>query len=130
MAASILDSIILVIFSVLVNRLLFGSLAPADPGSILALTGMAFLLQWAVSASYESLFVAWFGATPGKMAVRLQVVTAGGARLSLGRSIGRYFAKMVSGFTLCIGYIIVAFDDEKRGLHDYICSTRVIKSPK
>jgi uncharacterized RDD family membrane protein YckC len=26
-----------------------------------------------------------------------------------------------------IGYIMAAFDDEKRALHDRICSTRVIR---
>jgi len=25
-----------------------------------------------------------------------------------------------------IGYLIVAFDDQKRALHDHICNTRVI----
>jgi uncharacterized RDD family membrane protein YckC len=28
---------------------------------------------------------------------------------------------------LCIGYIMIAFDSEKRGLHDMICDTRVVR---
>jgi hypothetical protein len=41
-------------------------------------------------------------------------------------SVGRYFAKMLSSLTLLIGYIIAAFDEEKRSLHDRICNTRVV----
>jgi len=33
---------------------------------------------------------------------------------------------MVSGLACYIGYIIVAFDDQKRALHDHMCNTRVI----
>jgi len=35
---------------------------------------------------------------------------------------------MLSGMTLGIGYILAAFDAEKRGLHDMICDTRVIRA--
>ena len=30
--------------------------------------------------------------------------------------------------TLGIGYVMVAVDDEKRGLHDYVSETRVVKT--
>ena len=44
------------------------------------------------------------------------------------RAIGRYFAAMLSSLILCIGYLLIAFDAEKRALHDMICDTRVIKT--
>ena len=68
------------------------------------------------------------GATIGKKALRLKVVMPDGGRVSLGRAFGRYFAKMLSGIPLYIGFIMVGFDSEKRGLHDYICNTRVIRT--
>jgi uncharacterized RDD family membrane protein YckC len=34
----------------------------------------------------------------------------------------------ISAFILMIGYIMAAFDSEKRALHDRICETRVIYS--
>jgi hypothetical protein len=41
--------------------------------------------------------------------------------------VGRCLAKGLAGLpTLCIGYLIVAFDDQKRGLHDYFSQTRVV----
>lgn len=65
-------------------------------------------------------------ATPGKMACGLKVVTAEGDKISAGRAVGRYFAEMLSGMIMMIGYIMAAFDDEKRTLHDRICNTRVV----
>jgi uncharacterized RDD family membrane protein YckC len=41
---------------------------------------------------------------------------------------GRYFAKILSAIILCIGFIMVAFTDKKRGLHDIIAGTLVIKT--
>jgi uncharacterized RDD family membrane protein YckC len=67
-----------------------------------------------------------YGATLGKMAAKIRVVTADGGKVSYGRATGRYFAKLLSAFTCLIGFIMAAFDEEKRALHDRICNTRVI----
>jgi uncharacterized RDD family membrane protein YckC len=61
------------------------------------------------------------------MALGLKVVRSDGTKLSNGRIVGRYFAELVSLLVLWIGYIMAAFDDQKRALHDMICDTRVIK---
>jgi uncharacterized RDD family membrane protein YckC len=80
----------------------------------------------AFNAGYDALFVGRFGATPGKMICNLRVVRADGSKLSYGRALGRHFAKWVSQIVLCVGYIIAAFDDQKRALHDHMCDTRVV----
>jgi uncharacterized RDD family membrane protein YckC len=80
-----------------------------------------------VAAVYQIFFLGKFGATPGKMALRLRVVTPTGGKISYARACGRYFAEILSSIILCIGYIMAAFDDQKRALHDYICNTRVIR---
>jgi uncharacterized RDD family membrane protein YckC len=80
----------------------------------------------AVNAIYAGFFVGKYGATPGKMACKLVVVDANGAPITYGRAFGRGFAEIVSRMICSIGYIIAAFDKEKRALHDHICSTRVI----
>ena len=84
--------------------------------------------QYLFPIAYTTFFLGKFSATPGKMACGLKVVTADGHSLSYLRAFGRYFAEIISALTLCIGYIIAAFDDEKRTLHDRICTTRVIKN--
>ena len=68
------------------------------------------------------------GATVGKMAMGLRVVTDKGERLSFPNAIGRYFAKIISAIILCIGFIMIGFTDRKRGLHDMIAGTLVIKN--
>jgi uncharacterized RDD family membrane protein YckC len=62
------------------------------------------------------------------MALGLKVVRADGTALTTGRIIGRHFAEWLSSLILAIGYIMAAFDDQKRALHDRICDTRVIRS--
>ena len=78
--------------------------------------------------SYETFFLVKYGATPGKMAMGLKVVRPDGSGIQVGRAIGRYFSKVLSGMILYIGFIMVGFDSEKRALHDMICDTRVIKT--
>jgi uncharacterized RDD family membrane protein YckC len=85
------------------------------------------LLSFVISASYDIWFVGRFGATPGKMACKIKIVTADGGKVSYSRALGRYFAKWISSMILGIGFLMAAFDDEKRTLHDRICETRVTR---
>ncbi|HEY6929391.1 MAG TPA: RDD family protein [Thermoanaerobaculia bacterium] len=85
-------------------------------------------LQLLYGVGYETLLVGAYGATLGKMALRLKVVTPDGGRVSYMTALGRYFAKILSAIILLIGYIMAAFDEEKRALHDRICNTRVIRT--
>jgi uncharacterized RDD family membrane protein YckC len=55
------------------------------------------------------------------------VVRPNGGPIDLPRAVGRYFAKILSGIILLIGYIMAGFDGEKRALHDMICDTRVVR---
>ncbi|MDB6110844.1 MAG: domain containing protein [Pedosphaera sp.] len=83
-------------------------------------------LQIIIALGYEAFFIGKYGATLGKMACKIQVVVSDGSKVTYGRSIGRYFAKIISYVACLIGYIMAGFDDEKRALHDRICNTRVI----
>lgn len=86
------------------------------------------LLQLLYGIGYETLLVGAYGATLGKMALRLKVIAPDNPKVSYLRALGRYFAKILSALILLIGYIMAAFDDEKRALHDRICNTRVIRT--
>ena len=94
--------------------------------AILGLAGLSFLIQTALGLAYEVYFLTAKGATLGKIALGLKVVRTDGAPISMGLAAGRFFASWLSGITLMIGYIIAAFDVEKRSLHDRLCDTRVI----
>ena len=97
-------------------------------GLLLSTMGFNFMISITLNMLYESFFLVQYGATPGKMIFKLKVITADGGKLTWGRAIGRFFAKFLSGITLLIGYIMAAFDSEKRALHDYIAGTRVIRT--
>jgi uncharacterized RDD family membrane protein YckC len=100
----------------------------ANVGAFFLMQAIFQVTSVAIAIAYEIFFIRKFDATPGKMAMGLKLLRADGGKLSVGRIIGRYFAYLVSGIILCIGFIIAAFDDEKRSLHDRICDTRVIKT--
>jgi uncharacterized RDD family membrane protein YckC len=88
------------------------------------------IVQYIIIFGYEVFFIGKFGATLGKMALGVKVVNADGSKVGYLKSAGRFFAKILSGIILCIGYLMAAFDDEKRALHDRICNTRVILKTK
>lgn len=67
-------------------------------------------------------------ATIGKMVFGIKVVDENGGRISVGRAIGRYFSKYLSGMIFYVGYIMAAFTKEKRALHDFIAKTYVVKN--
>jgi uncharacterized RDD family membrane protein YckC len=77
---------------------------------------------------YEALLTSspWQG-TVGKRILRLKVTDDLGRRISFARATGRFFAKILSGMVMDVGFIMVAFMERKRGLHDLICSTQVLR---
>lgn len=104
------------------------------PNVILALAVDAFaarlLLQIIITAAYDiGFWVGAEGATPGKMAMGLRVTMANGDPIDVGPAVLRYVGYFVSfPLTLGIGYLLIAFSDEKRGLHDQIAGTIVVKT--
>ena len=67
------------------------------------------------------------GQTPGKMAMSLKIVTRERNNISFGRALLRYFGYLVSSLMLGIGYLWIAWDKNKQGIHDKIAGTYVIK---
>jgi uncharacterized RDD family membrane protein YckC len=68
------------------------------------------------------------GATLGKMALSMRVTDLQGQRISFLRATGRYFAKILSGMIMAIGYIMAAFTAKKQALHDMLAATLVVKT--
>lgn len=78
--------------------------------------------------AYRIFFIGYCGQTPGKMAVRVKVVRTDGAEVGYVRAflrevLGKFLSKVILG----IGYLMVAFDPRKQGLHDKIADTYVVK---
>lgn len=84
---------------------------------------ISILTQW----GYNILMLRYYGATLGKMALKLKVVSNNQeldwVTIILRETVG----KMVSGIILGIGYLMVAWDPKKQALHDKIAGTYVVK---
>lgn len=81
------------------------------------------LVSWLYFALCES--SAWQG-TAGKLALGIRVTDMDGRRITFMRATGRYFAKILSAFTLCIGFLMVAWTQRRQGLHDLMAQTLVL----
>lgn len=105
----------------------------ASPGAAML---QRFLKTWpatalilAVHMIYSVYFTSQKGATPGKMAAGLKVVTTAGDRVGVGRALARFLSTLFLSqyITLGIGFTIAAFDKECRALEDRVCRTRVVR---
>ncbi len=69
----------------------------------------------------------WRGATPGKKLVHIKIVDAKTFQeVDNKQAITRSIGYIVSTMALLIGFIMVAFRKDKRGLHDLLAGTVVI----
>jgi uncharacterized RDD family membrane protein YckC len=127
--AVFIDGIILGIVNVglaMAGGIAFASTVRQPNGGFIVFQIILTMINMCIAVTYETVLIGKYGATLGKMALKVKVVTAEGGPVSYPRAFGRYFAKLLSGMILLIGYLMAAFDDEKRALHDRICNTRVI----
>lgn len=104
---------------------------PPGPELVLVTLGSMSLFMAIVFCGtwlYEALLTSssWQG-TVGKRILGLKVTDDFGKKLGFGRSTARFFAKILSGWVMYVGFIMVAFMERKRGLHDIICSTQVLR---
>jgi uncharacterized RDD family membrane protein YckC len=86
------------------------------------------MLAAAVSFAYFFLFTALRGQTFGKHLLHLKVIDPYGARPPLWRALVRTIAYIPSGAVLALGFLWIGFDREKRGLHDWLADTYVVRA--
>jgi uncharacterized RDD family membrane protein YckC len=99
----------------------------AGGAALMGMMGLVYLLYPVVSAAYYAGFESSSKqATLGKMAVGIKVVDRDGRRLSLKHALGRWLSAGLNYLTLYIGYLMAAFTDRKRGLHDMVAGTLVV----
>jgi len=87
--------------------------------------GLYFAISLVLSGVYYIVMTAHFGATVGKMIFRARVVKIDGTRVGYGASAIRFLGSIVSWLILGIGYLFVAFREDKRALHDLMAGTCV-----
>ena len=93
-------------------------------GDALAEVGLALLLI--LSFLYFFIFQALRGQTPGQQLFGVRVVDGFGQPPSPVRALARTAAFLPSWALFALGVVWIAFDREKRGLHDRLADTYVI----
>ncbi|HRI10395.1 MAG TPA: RDD family protein [Nannocystaceae bacterium] len=81
-----------------------------------------------IAAFYVVLFTAVSGQTPGLMLVGARIVTARGARPGFLRALVRVIGLAAGLAPGGLGSLWIAFDREKRGLHDHLAGTYVVRT--
>ncbi len=140
--AIFIDGILLSVVNSIILGVLFASIGfKMDSASLSAMgkTGkfdsqflIAYFIYLAcayvIQIAYYTIAIGKWGKTIGKAALKLKVVKPDGSRVSYWRAFGRALAYQLNGFTLGLSFLIIAFTGKKRGLHDYIADTIVIKT--
>jgi uncharacterized RDD family membrane protein YckC len=95
----------------------------ADP----ALLGFLILIG-AIAITYVLIFHVTMARTPGMILFKTRIIDVYGDAPGVGRSLARtlgYFAGLAS---LGLGFLWIGFDSEKRGIHDWLSGTYVVKA--
>ena len=82
----------------------------------------------AIGVIYLLLFHITLGQTPGMRVLKMRVIDIYGDPPSTARCITRTLGYLASFATLSLGFLWVGFDSERRGLHDWLSGTYVVKT--
>ena len=124
--AWLIDSVLLVSFQLLLLTLLPGT-------SIESYYSDDSFWTWAdtvmtiVGAAYYTIGVSVYSTTVGKRMLGLYVLRRDGTRVGGLRAFGRHLASGLSAVLLFVGYLMIGVSSDKRGLHDHICDTVVVR---
>lgn len=127
--AYILDSVVQLCVIVPLALAMFGSAFFTNP----EFNGGAreYLLTWFFPLLYAVLFWKYKSATPGKIWMGIMIVDARtGVVPVTGKLLLRYVGYIVCVLTLMLGFLLILIDKKKRGLHDMMAGTLVIKTPE
>jgi len=140
LGATVIDGIILAIVQAPISILngVLGAMVGGKPGQepnpemamlVLLTTFIGMFVSIAVTVCYVGFFYSKKGATPGKMVFGLKVVsTETGKNLTFWKAgLRDTVGKGISSIILAIGYLMAAFRDDKKALHDIMFNSQVIK---
>jgi len=127
--------VMLVILGVLVGVGVFGYVSGSETDALGGFSNMFFETNWNfmnvvvffLNMAYFTYFLGTRGQTPGKMICGLKVIRLDGSPVSYGQAAVRTLGYYLNHLTLCIGFLWVAFDPRKQGLHDKIAGTYEIR---
>ena len=72
-------------------------------------------------------FWTWKGQTPGKMLFKMRIIKKDGSPIGLRDSILRFVGQILAIALCFLGFLMIAWDGRKQGLHDKIAGTYVVR---
>lgn len=78
---------------------------------------------------YFVVFWSGTGQTPGCRLMQIRVVTANGLPIKPRRAVVRCVGLFLAALPLFAGYVMILFNDKRRGLMDYMARTVVVEAP-
>ncbi len=126
--ASLIDNVLLLLLYVILG-FVQGIVAPNASYGTFRGQVVFQLVSFAINMLYHGSVQAKYQGTPGKRLLGLRLVGSDLTPVEMSRCYARYFASMLSGLVLGLGYIWAAFDSKKRTWHDRMAGTLVIRDP-
>ena len=88
----------------------------------------AWGINFVMTLAYNWFFLTqWEGQTPGKRLMGIHVVKADGSRITSTDALIRATGYFLDTMILSIGWLWALFDEQKRGWHDMLAGTVVVK---
>ena len=123
--AYLIDMIVIYAISSLLNTFSFGLLNKRLDFPILGEESLSYVI---VMFAYFISMTYFFSQTLGKMIMKIKVETNKGDKLSFTDVIYRELVgRLLTIFLANLPYLAIAFTNKKKGLHDYIADTVVVK---
>lgn len=123
--AYLIDMIVIYAVASLLNTFSFGLLNKQLDFPILGEESLSYVI---VMFTYFIAMTYFFSQTLGKMIMKIKVETNKGDKLSFSDVVYReLIGRLLTIFLVYIPYIAVAFTSKRKGLHDYIADTVVVK---
>ncbi|PSL42971.1 putative RDD family membrane protein YckC [Salsuginibacillus halophilus] len=122
--AFLLDSLMLALPVMYVTNVLYGT------GDIEQVPVVYLPFIFLASLYFIVMPVTKVQGTLGKRILGLKITNRNFQRITFKQSIGRYFAEILSGITMYIGYLLAAFMPQKTALHDILAKTYVVRIEK
>lgn len=104
-----------------------GLIVGVVPGMIIR-GGNGNILSLLLGLGYSVWMLSNYQATVGMMVLKIKILKENGGKVTYQDAILRYFASLLSGIALGLGYLWMLWDKKKQTWHDHIAKTVVVKA--
>ncbi len=97
------------------------------PGFVSNNNQTASAIAGILALAYETWMIGMYGATIGKMVMKIRVVSESGKRIDYPTALVRTLSSYLSVAVFCLGILWVIWDIKRQSWHDKIAKTVVVK---